>query len=152
MQPSMAAIKAAVAEEWGCSVLDLESPRRAQDCARPRQAAMYLCRRLTTRTTPEIGRAFGDRDHTTVLHACKAVTSRMVFPEEWERINRLSEYLANGNVKSPIELKLDMAASVLPQVDALIEEVDAIQKRLRRVKLSLEEVLPAARRNGHGGH
>jgi chromosomal replication initiator protein len=41
--------------------------------ARPRQVAMYLARKLTTRSLPEIGRRFGGRDHTTVLHACRRI-------------------------------------------------------------------------------
>jgi len=43
----------------------------------PRQAAMYLCKELTTQSLPAIGRAFGGRDHTTVLHACKRVAAHI---------------------------------------------------------------------------
>lgn len=50
---------------------DLLSARRTKDVVRPRQIAMYLCRKLTLRSLPEIGRRFGNRDHTTGLHACR---------------------------------------------------------------------------------
>ena len=49
------------------------SARRARDVARPRQIAMYLAKRLTPRSLPEIGRRFGGRDHTTVIHAIKRI-------------------------------------------------------------------------------
>ena len=52
---------------------DLLSPRRARDIVRPRQIAMYLCKQLTTRSLPEIGRKFGGRDHTTVIHAVRQI-------------------------------------------------------------------------------
>jgi chromosomal replication initiator protein len=54
-------------------VKDFHSPQRARRVARPRQVAMYLSRKLTTRSLPEIGRRFGGRDHTTVLHACRRI-------------------------------------------------------------------------------
>lgn len=52
---------------------DLHSPSRVRDVARPRQIAMYLCKKLTTRSYPDIGRAFGGRDHTTVMHAVETI-------------------------------------------------------------------------------
>jgi chromosomal replication initiator protein len=52
---------------------DMHSPRRARAVARPRQVAMYLCKQLTTRSLPEIGRKFGGRDHTTVMHAVRKI-------------------------------------------------------------------------------
>lgn len=52
---------------------DLMSPSRARNIARPRQMAMYLCKKLTTRSLPEIGRKFGGRDHTTILHGVRKI-------------------------------------------------------------------------------
>ena len=52
---------------------ELLSGRRTRQIARPRQVAMYLCKQLTTRSLPEIGRKFGNRDHTTVMHAVKRI-------------------------------------------------------------------------------
>ena len=49
------------------------SPRRSRPLARPRQMAMYLAKKLTSRSLPEIGREFSNRDHTTVIHAVKTI-------------------------------------------------------------------------------
>ena len=49
------------------------SQRRSRPLARPRQMAMYLAKKLTTRSLPEIGRKFSNRDHTTVIHAVKTI-------------------------------------------------------------------------------
>ena len=68
-------IQRAVAEEFGITLNDMTSKRRARDIARPRQVAMYLCKKLTKRSLPDIGRRFGGRDHTTVMHAVKRVDS-----------------------------------------------------------------------------
>jgi chromosomal replication initiator protein len=66
-------IQRKTAEYYKLDVRDFHSPQRARRVARPRQVAMYLSRKLTTRSLPEIGRRFGGRDHTTVLHACRRV-------------------------------------------------------------------------------
>jgi chromosomal replication initiator protein len=66
-------IQKKTAEFYKLDVRDFHSPQRARRVARPRQVAMYLARKLTTRSLPEIGRRFGGRDHTTVLHACRRV-------------------------------------------------------------------------------
>ena len=66
-------IQRKTAEFYKLEVKDFHSPQRARRVARPRQVAMYLSRKLTTRSLPEIGRRFGGRDHTTVLHACRRI-------------------------------------------------------------------------------
>ena len=66
-------IQRKVAEYYGLKVADLLSERRAREVARPRQIAMYLAKKMTPRSLPEIGRRFGKRDHTTVMHAVKRV-------------------------------------------------------------------------------
>ena len=66
-------IQKKTAEFYKLEVKDFHSPQRARRVARPRQVAMYLSRKLTTRSLPEIGRRFGGRDHTTVLHACRRI-------------------------------------------------------------------------------
>ncbi len=66
-------IQRKTAEFYKLDIRDFHSPQRARRVARPRQVAMYLARKLTTRSLPEIGRRFGGRDHTTVLHACRRV-------------------------------------------------------------------------------
>ena len=62
-----------VAEHYNLRLADMKSARRARAVARPRQIAMYLAKTLTSKSLPEIGRHFGGRDHTTVMHAVKRV-------------------------------------------------------------------------------
>ena len=71
-------IQRKTAEFYKLDVKDFHSPQRARRVARPRQVAMYLSRKLTTRSLPEIGRRFGGRDHTTVLHACRRIEALIV--------------------------------------------------------------------------
>ena len=71
------AIQALVAETFGISVAELCSARRSQAVVHPRQIAMYLTRELTSASLPAIGRAFGGRDHTTVLYAVNRIGARM---------------------------------------------------------------------------
>ncbi|RMD59025.1 chromosomal replication initiator protein DnaA, partial [Candidatus Parcubacteria bacterium] len=66
-------IQKTVAEYYKIRVADLLSPRRSRSIARPRQIAMALAKELTNHSLPEIGDAFGGRDHTTVLHACRKI-------------------------------------------------------------------------------
>ncbi|NSM11482.1 chromosomal replication initiator protein DnaA [Moraxella bovoculi] len=66
-------IRDLVAQYYGISAKDLMSKKRARNIARPRQMAMALIRELTQDSFPEIGQFFGGRDHTTVMHACKAI-------------------------------------------------------------------------------
>ncbi len=73
LKTSIDDIQRKTAEFYKLDVRDFHSPQRARRVARPRQVAMYLARQLTTRSLPEIGRRFGGRDHTTVLHACRRV-------------------------------------------------------------------------------
>jgi chromosomal replication initiator protein len=66
-------IQRKVAEHYNLRMTDMHSARRARTVARPRQIAMYLAKQLTARSLPEIGRKFGGRDHTTVMHAVRKV-------------------------------------------------------------------------------
>jgi chromosomal replication initiator protein len=66
-------IQKKVAEHFNMKMAEMTSARRARAVARPRQVAMYLAKQLTSRSLPEIGRKFGGRDHTTVMHACKKI-------------------------------------------------------------------------------
>jgi chromosomal replication initiator protein len=67
-------IQKTVAEYYKVKVADLLSKRRSRSVARPRQMAMALAKELTNHSLPEIGDAFGGRDHTTVLHACRVIS------------------------------------------------------------------------------
>src|SRR5262249_1357354 len=66
-------IQKTVADYYKVRMADLLSKRRSRSVARPRQVAMALAKELTSHSLPEIGDAFGGRDHTTVLHACKRI-------------------------------------------------------------------------------
>jgi chromosomal replication initiator protein len=71
-------IQKKVTEHYNIRLSDMHSPRRSRSIARPRQVAMYLAKSITTRSLPEIGRKFGGRDHTTVIHAIKTIEEIMV--------------------------------------------------------------------------
>jgi len=66
-----------IGHHYAVSRTDLLSPRRARSIVRPRQVGMYLAKKLTPRSLPEIGRRFGGRDHSTVLHAVRKITDLM---------------------------------------------------------------------------
>ena len=88
-------IQKRVAEHYNIRLTDMSSPRRARNVARPRQIAMYLSKQLTSRSLPEIGRRFGGRDHTTVMHAVSRVAELMQadadFAEDVELLRRMLE-------------------------------------------------------------
>ena len=85
-------IQKVVAEYYRIKVSDLKSKNRSRSVARPRQVAMALAKELTNRSLPEIGKSFGDRDHTTVLHACRTIAGfRDTDPniqEDWANLIR----------------------------------------------------------------
>ncbi|MFC6688263.1 chromosomal replication initiator protein DnaA [Jhaorihella thermophila] len=66
-------IQRKVAEYYNIRLSDIIGPKRLRSYARPRQVAMYLCKQLTSRSLPEIGRRFGGRDHTTVMHGVRRI-------------------------------------------------------------------------------
>ena len=86
-------IQKRVAEHYNIRLADMHSARRA--VARPRQVAMYLCKQLTPRSLPEIGRKFGGRDHTTVMHAVRKIeelrASDRAIAEDIELLRRMLE-------------------------------------------------------------
>ncbi len=88
-------IQKRVAAHFNIRVSDMHSARRARSVARPRQVAMYLAKQLTSRSLPEIGRKFGGRDHTTVMHAVRKVDelceSDASFAEDVELLRRMLE-------------------------------------------------------------
>jgi len=67
-------IQEAVGSKYHVKIADLKSRRRSKTLVHPRQIAMYLCRELTDASFPEIGRQFGGKDHTTIIHACRQIT------------------------------------------------------------------------------
>ncbi|MEQ8605074.1 MAG: chromosomal replication initiator protein DnaA [Marivibrio sp.] len=88
-------IQKRVAEHYNIKLAEMHSARRSRAIARPRQVAMYLAKQLTSRSLPEIGRKFGGRDHTTVMHAVKKVDelrgSDAGFAEDVELLRRMLE-------------------------------------------------------------
>lgn len=88
-------IQRKVAEHYNIRLTDMASARRARNVARPRQVAMFLAKQLTSRSLPEIGRKFGNRDHTTVMHAVSRVAGLMdgdsAFAEDVELLRRMLE-------------------------------------------------------------
>ncbi|MDF1855932.1 chromosomal replication initiator protein DnaA [Pseudooceanicola sp.] len=66
-------IQRKVSEHYNIRLSDMLGPKRLRSFARPRQVAMYLCKQMTSRSLPEIGRRFGGRDHTTVIHGVKRI-------------------------------------------------------------------------------
>jgi chromosomal replication initiator protein len=81
-QVSLDNIQRTVAEYYKIKLSDLLSKRRSRSVARPRQLAMALAKELTNHSLPEIGEAFGGRDHTTVLHACKKIKELREFDSD----------------------------------------------------------------------
>ncbi len=92
-QISIDNIQRTVAEYYNIKIADLLSKRRNRTIARPRQVAMALAKELTNHSLPEIGDAFGGRDHTTVLHACRKIAelreSSMDLAEDHKNLSRL---------------------------------------------------------------
>ena len=88
-------IQKRVAEHFNIRIADMHSARRSRAVARPRQVAMYLSKQLTARSLPEIGRKFGGRDHTTVMHAVRKIDELRhndpSFAEDVELLRRMLE-------------------------------------------------------------
>ena len=78
-------IQKTVAEHFSMKQADLLSERRTRAVARPRQIAMYLCKQHTTRSYPDIGRRFGGRDHTTVLHGVRKIEELLATDDQIAR-------------------------------------------------------------------
>jgi chromosomal replication initiator protein len=78
-------IQKVTADHFGLKQADLLSERRTRAVARPRQIAMHICKQVTTRSYPDIGRRFGGRDHTTVLHAVRKIDELIAADEQIAR-------------------------------------------------------------------
>jgi chromosomal replication initiator protein len=89
---SLSNIQKTVADYYQLKLVDLLSERRTRSLARPRQMAMALSKELTEHSLPEIGEAFGGRDHTTVLHGCRVILglreSDGKIREDWDKLVR----------------------------------------------------------------
>jgi chromosomal replication initiator protein len=78
MKVTITNIKSVVADHYGITIKDMDSAKRSRNLVVPRQIAMYLCKEMTDKSLPQIGKEFGGRDHTTVLHACKKISSNIM--------------------------------------------------------------------------
>lgn len=78
-------IKNTVCAYYNINVQDMDSSKRTKNLAHPRQIAMYLCRELTDTSLPKIGKNFGNRDHTTVIHACEKISKEIKTDEELKK-------------------------------------------------------------------
>ena len=86
-----------VAEHYGVTSEDMLSKKRSRDIALPRQIAMYLCRDMTQLSTTNIGRSFGGRDHTTVMHGCDKIADEMKKDFSFKRkVEELASLIRNG--------------------------------------------------------
>ena len=86
-----------VSNYYNIKIEDLTSSRRIRSFARPRQIAMYLSKKLTTRSLPEIGRKFGGRDHTTVIHAVKKIEQLKIEDSKFdEDINLITQIITSA--------------------------------------------------------
>jgi chromosomal replication initiator protein len=89
-------IKQIVASHFNISPEDMNSRRRTQDIVFPRQIAMYLCRKLMTISQPEVGKAFGGRDHSTVIHSCEKVAAELEYDTQLREVIAELERVIKG--------------------------------------------------------
>ncbi len=86
-----------ISDQYGVTQEDILSKKRSREIALPRQIAMYLCRDMTQLSTTNIGRAFGGRDHTTVMHGCDRISEEMKNNFSFKkRIEELTAMIRNG--------------------------------------------------------
>ena len=88
-------IQRKVSEHFNIRLSDMIGPKRTRTIARPRQVAMYLAKQITTRSLPDIGRRFGGRDHTTIMHGVRVIEEMKLtdhqLAEDVELLRRLLE-------------------------------------------------------------
>jgi len=97
MKVTIESIKRTVSKYYGISIKDMDSAKRNRNLSFPRQIAMYLSKELTENSLPKIGNAFGGKDHTTVLHACKKITNEITVDEDFKNIIEELTLKINGN-------------------------------------------------------
>lgn len=89
-------IQRKVAEHYNIRLSDMIGPKRVRTITRPRQIAMYLAKRLTSRSLPEIGRRFGGRDHTTIMHGVKKIEELMTSDSQMSDDLQMLQRLLQG--------------------------------------------------------
>lgn len=131
--PTIRAIVEATAAHYGLTRIDLLSFRREHAVSRPRQVAMYLAKRLTSRSLPEIGRQIGGRDHTTVMHGVA-------------RIETLSaDDTALASAIGEITARLGASPSDQRESDPALVAIDLVSGQRRPTSVSVDETEAMAR-------
>lgn len=101
--PTVSEIMSVVAAHFGRTMIDMVSQRRAREVARPRQVAMYLTIRLTPMSLPQIGRIFGNRDHTTVIHARRQIEKLIVSDLDLcAAVDAIEQQIVRGEGHEPV--------------------------------------------------
>jgi chromosomal replication initiator protein len=93
---SIATVQQVVSEHFSITVPELNARKRTRNLVFPRQVAMYLCREVLSCSFPSIARAFGGKDHSTVIHACTKVREQMQDHTVEALINELASRLRTG--------------------------------------------------------
>jgi chromosomal replication initiator protein len=97
MKVTIETVKKSVAKYYGITIKDMDSTKRTKNLTYPRQIAMYLCKEMTDSSFPKIGQSFGGKDHTTVLHACKKISTQLKSDEELKsEIDELTQIINEG--------------------------------------------------------
>jgi chromosomal replication initiator protein len=92
--PSIESIQKYVANHFGLSVPEIKSKSNAKQISYPRQVAMYLCKSLTDASLPEIGKRFGGKHHSTVIHAIRKIETKRTLERDFDKmINNFTEAL-----------------------------------------------------------
>jgi chromosomal replication initiator protein len=89
-------IRQTVADHFKLTIDDLNGRKRTQTIVLPRQIAMYLCRKILDIPLPQVGKFFGGRDHTTVIHSCNKITAELEFDEKMRLTVEELEIRING--------------------------------------------------------
>jgi chromosomal replication initiation ATPase DnaA len=102
--PSVRKIIFAVAKAFGVAPIDVMSHRRTYDVVLPRQVAMYLAKTTTLRSLPDIGRQFGGKDHSTILHGVRKIAARMAVDDSFRaKVEALRASVAPQTDEAPGE-------------------------------------------------
>ncbi|WP_316978014.1 helix-turn-helix domain-containing protein [Shumkonia mesophila] len=148
---TIVAIQQSTAHVFGVPVMEMTTARRALAVTRPRQVAMFLARELTPRSLPEIGRAFGGRDHTTVMHAIARIGDLVSSdPDLAANVARAREQvlgLSTGEAASLKDFEVPRLDGPLAERDAEITKLAACISRLT-ARIAAQDAEIAALRAG----
>lgn len=130
--PTIRAIVDETARHFGLSRADLLSMRSARALARPRQIAMFLAKRLTSRSLPEIGRQIGGRDHTTIIHGIGRIEEMSADPQIAEAIaeitSRLGTSSGEGRESDPAVVAIDLVSGARRATSVSVDEIEGLAR------------------------